>query len=226
MPMIVAPIAGALSDRIGGAPHHRHRARAAGDRPRVDRGGLDPDDAVQRARDARSRSRASAWRSSSRRSRTSSSRPCAPRRRDRRRARTTPCASSAACFGVAVLASVFAHYGGYTSGESFVDGMKPPSTSARSSSRSAARSPRSRSGGARRGPPGAGSGARGRLTVRAAAGNCGRVAARFRSSARALPSRVRVPARRSAGRRGRSPAAAVCAAPAVAGRGRDRRAAA
>ncbi len=28
-------------------------------------------------------------------------------------------------FGVAVLASVFAHYGGYTSGEAFVDGMTP-----------------------------------------------------------------------------------------------------
>ena len=28
-------------------------------------------------------------------------------------------------FGVAVLASIFAHYGGYTSGQSFVDGMTP-----------------------------------------------------------------------------------------------------
>jgi len=28
-------------------------------------------------------------------------------------------------FGVAVLASVFAHYGGYGSGQSFVDGMQP-----------------------------------------------------------------------------------------------------
>jgi len=28
-------------------------------------------------------------------------------------------------FGVAVLASVFAHYGGYTSGAAFVDGMTP-----------------------------------------------------------------------------------------------------
>jgi MFS family permease len=28
-------------------------------------------------------------------------------------------------FGVAVLASVFAHYGGYTSGQSFVDGLTP-----------------------------------------------------------------------------------------------------
>jgi MFS family permease len=28
-------------------------------------------------------------------------------------------------FGVAVLASVFAHYGGYASGSSFVDGMTP-----------------------------------------------------------------------------------------------------
>ena len=28
-------------------------------------------------------------------------------------------------FGVAVLASVFCHYGGYTSGTAFVDGMTP-----------------------------------------------------------------------------------------------------
>jgi hypothetical protein len=28
-------------------------------------------------------------------------------------------------FGVAVLGSVFAHYGGYTSGTAFVDGMTP-----------------------------------------------------------------------------------------------------
>ena len=54
-------------------------------------------------------------------------------------------------FGVAVLASVFAHYGGYTSGTSFVDGMDPPCTSAPVSSRSA-RSPRSRSSGSRSAP--------------------------------------------------------------------------
>ena len=28
-------------------------------------------------------------------------------------------------FGIAVLASVFAHYGGYTTGQSFVDGLTP-----------------------------------------------------------------------------------------------------
>ena len=50
MPMFVAPIAGALSDRIGG-----HRIMGVGltlqaDRPRVDRGRVDADDAVLRAR--------------------------------------------------------------------------------------------------------------------------------------------------------------------------------
>jgi hypothetical protein len=29
-------------------------------------------------------------------------------------------------FGVAVLASIFAHVGGYGTGQSFVDGMHPP----------------------------------------------------------------------------------------------------
>ena len=125
MPMVVAPIAGALSDRIGGEPHDGHRARAAGDRPR--RGS-------RRCRRRRRRT-------------STSSLPFAisgvgmamffapvanvvlssvrPRRRGRRPAPTTRSASSAACFGVAVLASIFSHYGGYGSGESFVDGMTP-----------------------------------------------------------------------------------------------------
>ena len=51
MPIIVAPIAGALSDRVGGQQADGARARAAGDRPRVDRARLDADDAVQLARD-------------------------------------------------------------------------------------------------------------------------------------------------------------------------------
>ena len=39
MPIFIAPIAGALSDRIGGPPADGRRARAAGDRPGLDRGG-------------------------------------------------------------------------------------------------------------------------------------------------------------------------------------------
>ena len=96
MPMIVAPIAGALSDRIGGHTADGRRARAAGGRARLDRGRLDADDAVHRPRRCRSRSPGSGWRSSSRRSRTSSSRRSARRSRARPRARTTRSASSAA----------------------------------------------------------------------------------------------------------------------------------
>ena len=40
-------------------------------------------------------------------------------------------------FGVAVLASVFAHYGGYTSGTTFVNGMTPAVYVGAASSRSA-----------------------------------------------------------------------------------------
>ena len=47
MPIFVAPIAGALSDRVGGAAADGPRAGAAGDRARLDRDGLDADDAVQ-----------------------------------------------------------------------------------------------------------------------------------------------------------------------------------
>ena len=126
MPMFVAPIAGALSDRIGGAQADGHRAGAAGGRARVDRGGLD------RRR---------------RRTPSSSCRSCisgigmalffapvanvvlsaraAARRRARRRARNNAIRELGGVFGVAVLASVFAHYGELRSGQSFVDGMVP-----------------------------------------------------------------------------------------------------
>ena len=97
MPMIVAPIAGALSDRIGGHRLMGAGLAPAGRRARVDRRRLDADDAVPRRRRSRSASRGSAWRSSSRRSRTSSSRGSASRSRARPRARTTRSASSAAC---------------------------------------------------------------------------------------------------------------------------------
>ncbi len=71
MPMFVAPIAGALSDRIGGRP-----LMAAGPRPAGDRAGLARVDHHRRRRllaasSCRSSSPAPAWRWCSRRSRTS-----------------------------------------------------------------------------------------------------------------------------------------------------------
>ncbi len=50
MPMIVAPIAGALSDRIGGRPLDGDRPRPPGHRPCLARGGVDADRSVHRAR--------------------------------------------------------------------------------------------------------------------------------------------------------------------------------
>ncbi len=106
------------------AAHHGRRPRAAGDRARLDRGGLDADGSVRRT-----------------------GRPVHPLRRGygpllrpgrergprKRPAREEGQASGAnnairelgGVFGVAVLASIFASYGGYGSGESFVDGMGP-----------------------------------------------------------------------------------------------------
>ena len=92
---------------------HGRRARAAGDRPRLDRGRLHADASRTASSSSRSRSRASAWRSSSRRSRTSCSAPVGRRRRARPRARTNAIRELGGVFGVAVLASIFAHYGGY-----------------------------------------------------------------------------------------------------------------
>ena len=95
-PIFIAPLAGAMSDRI--------------DPKRIIGTGLtmqavalawiasvsSPDDPVLAAGDPVRHGRASAWRSSSRRSPTSSSAPCDPRKRGRRRVRTTRSASSAA----------------------------------------------------------------------------------------------------------------------------------
>ena len=116
MPMLVAPIAGALSDRIGG-----HRLMGAGLAlqaigPRLDRRGHHADDAVHRPRRARSRSPGSGWRSSSRRSRTSSSRPSGPTRRARPPAPTTRSASSAASSASRCSPRSSRTYGGYRTG--------------------------------------------------------------------------------------------------------------
>ena len=149
MPMIVAPIAGALSDRIGG-----HRLMGLGLALQaiglgVDRGGLDADDAVRRPRRCRSRSPGSAWRSSSPRSRTSSSRAVRFEEQGQASGANNAIRELGGVFGVAVLASVFAHYGGYETRHVVHRRDDPaPSGSARSSSRSA-RSPRSRSSGTR-----------------------------------------------------------------------------
>ena len=97
MPMLVAPIAGAVSDRIGGHRLMGAGLALAGDRSRLDRRGLDADDPVRRVHRRVRRSRASAWRCSSRPSPTSSCPPSGPKRKDRPPGPTTRSASSAAC---------------------------------------------------------------------------------------------------------------------------------
>ena len=124
MPMIVAPIAGALSDRIG-----RRGSWAPGSRCR--RSGSRGSRRSRRRRrrtstsSCRSRSPGSGWRSSSPRSRTSSSRRSAAEEEGQASGANNAIRELGGVFGVAVLASVFSHYGGYASGTSFVDGMTP-----------------------------------------------------------------------------------------------------
>ena len=124
MPIFVAPIAGALSDRIGGAPADGHRTDVAGRRARLARGDLDADHSVLASRRA--------VHGLGHRDGDVLGTGC--ERRPRRRSaggggqgvgRENAIRELGGVFGVAVLASVFSHYGGYSTGQSFVDGMVP-----------------------------------------------------------------------------------------------------
>ena len=123
MPMFVAPIAGALSDRIGGAADPRARARAAGDRARLDRGGLDARPSATRRSSARSSSRASAWGCSSRPVANVVLSAVRPAEEGKASGANNAIREVGGVFGVAVLASVFSRYGGYESPETFIDGL-------------------------------------------------------------------------------------------------------
>ena len=126
MPMIVAPIAGALSDRIGGR-------RIMGTGLALQALGL----AWIAAATTRAASRTSTsslpftlsgighGRSSSPRSRTSCSRRCGRSEEGQASGANSAIRELGGVFGVAVLASVFAHYGSYESPQTFSDGMVP-----------------------------------------------------------------------------------------------------
>ena len=125
MPMFVAPIAGALSDRIGGA-------RLMGIGLTLQAGG--PRDRSRRSRRPRRRtgsssrrswSPASAWRCSGLRSPTSCSPRCGPEEEGQASGAQNAIRELGGVFGVAVLASVWSPYGGYCQRQTFVDGMLP-----------------------------------------------------------------------------------------------------
>ena len=126
MPIFVAPIAGALSDRIGGAPLMGAGLALQAAGLALDRRGLDADDAVRRRSCSRSRSPASGMGAVLRaRSPTSSSPSVTAEEEGQASGANNAIRELGGVFGVAVLASVFAHYGGYRSGAAFVDGMSP-----------------------------------------------------------------------------------------------------
>ena len=125
MPIFIAPIAGALSDRIGGRPLMATGLAlqalglgwlAAVSTPTVPYAELVP--GVRR-------SPGSGWRSSSPRSPTSSSPRCCPREEGQASGANNAIRELGGVFGVAVLASVFSSYGGYESGQAIVDGLVP-----------------------------------------------------------------------------------------------------
>ena len=123
MPMVVAPIAGVLSDRIGGRPADGARPRAAGDRRRV------ADDRL-RGRHARTR-RSCPPSCSAVPGMGLVFAPSAERRPQLRAPEEAGQASGATntirelggVMGIAVLASVFSSAGGYLSPQDYVDGM-------------------------------------------------------------------------------------------------------
>ncbi len=125
MPIFIAPVAGLLSDRIGG-----RRIVATGSVPSGHRAVL----AGQRgdARPSRTRTSCQAWRSadsawrcSSLRSPTWCSRRCSTRSRASRPVRTTRFASSAACSASPCSPPCSRTHGGYQSAQAFTDGVVP-----------------------------------------------------------------------------------------------------
>ena len=124
-PMFVAPLAGAMSDRVSPKRILRRRADAPGDRPRLDRVRHDAVRSVHLVRRSvhpRGRRHGPLLHPDGE-----------PRPRVRSTGAGGPEASGAnnairelgGVFGVAVLASVFARYGGYETGQTFVDGAVP-----------------------------------------------------------------------------------------------------
>ena len=125
MPIFVAPIAGALSDRIGGRPLMATGPRAPGARARLAGGGLDADG-------ARTRELVPAFVISGIGMALFFA-PVAnvvlsavlPREEGQASGANNAIRELGGVFGVAVLASVFSSYGGYESGQAFVDGLVP-----------------------------------------------------------------------------------------------------
>ena len=123
MPMLVAPIAGLLSDRIGSRPLMvaglalQAIAMAwLGDRDLAGRRLLERSS-------RRSSSPAPAWRSSSRRRRTRCSSSVRPQEAGQASGATNAIRELGGVMGVAVLASVFSANGSYASPQAFTDGV-------------------------------------------------------------------------------------------------------
>ena len=125
MPIFVAPIAGVLSDRIGSRPllvtgHGPHVARAG-----LDRRHLDPDRRVPRDGPGVHHQPASAWALFFAPTANVVLSAVRPEEEGRASGVNNTIREIGGVFGVAILASVFAANGGYTSPQAFVDGMVP-----------------------------------------------------------------------------------------------------
>ena len=123
--MFVAPIAGALSDRIGGRPLMATglalQAIGLGWIASVSTATVGYASLVGPVHPLRR----SGWRCSSPRSRTSSSRPSGRQEEGKASGANNAIREVGGVLGVAVLASIFARYGGYESPQTFVDGLVP-----------------------------------------------------------------------------------------------------
>ena len=122
-PMFIAPLAGALGQDPG-EEHDRRRPRDAGGRARLDGVGLDAHDALLAADRPlhRRRCRHGALLRAGGELVLSAVRP---EEEGKSSGANNAIRELGGVFGVAVLASIFAHVGGYGTGQSFVDGMNP-----------------------------------------------------------------------------------------------------
>ena len=126
MPIFVAPLAGLALSRVGGRRLLAGGGMALhGPRPGVDRGGRDADRRVHAARPRVRAWREPACRSSLRRPRAWCSARSGAAEEGQASGANNAIREIGGVFGVAILASVFSAAGGYTSPQSFVNGLVP-----------------------------------------------------------------------------------------------------
>ena len=125
MPIFIAPIAGILSDRIGGRPLMAVGLALQGGALTWLSAVTSPTVAYSAAASRPSRWRARGWRWCSRRPPTRCSNAVRPKQAGQASGATNAIRELGGVLGVSVLATVFTAHGGYASPQDYVDGLVP-----------------------------------------------------------------------------------------------------